>query len=273
MRTKMTTGILGILTLVFAVGCDKNDDDDKPGTTVVKEWSVPMDVKFENPSPAGRMETGSAELQLHSDNTLSYHIMISNLAAGDAITAGHLHTGDAITNGSVILNLNPVFTNGMATGVVTVDRQSLVDSIKSGAVYINLHTTLFPAGLIRGQLDKTIDFAMDVAMTGANENPPVSTTATGLTLFRLTSDKTLYYKMSVSDLESDDALTAGHIHTGAAGTNGSVIIGLAASADDFGIGKMKVLTDAEIANVKNDVIYVNAHSVKHAGGIIRGQIR
>lgn len=269
--TKRLSGLI-LFSLAFLISCDKKDDD-TPDVTVVKEWTVPLDVKFENPNPAGRTETGSAELQLMSDNTLSYHIMISNFASGDAFTAGHLHAGDPVTNGPVILNIAPVFTSGMATGSVPIDRQTLIDSIKTQSVYLNLHTTLFPGGLIRGQLDKTIDFAMDIAMSGENEKDPVTTTATGLTLLRLTSDKTLYYKMSVANVEDGDALTAGHIHSGAAGTNGPVQVGLANAAGDFGVAKSTTLDDAKFSMVKNDAVYVNAHSVNHPSGIVRGQIR
>ncbi|MEP7258958.1 MAG: CHRD domain-containing protein [Flavitalea sp.] len=274
MKSATQGWLRGMLFLAFASLASCSKDDNKPATpTVLKDWTVPMNVSFENPSPAGRTETGSAELQLLSDNTLSYHIMISNFASGDAFTAGHLHAGDAITNGPVILNLSPSFTSGMATGNVPVDRQSLADSIMNNEVYINLHTTLFPGGLIRGQLNKTIDFALDVALTGDAEKDPVTTTATGTALIRMTSDKTLYSKLSVANLESDDALTAGHIHTGATGVNGPVLIGLAGSVTDFGIGRTATLTDEQYLTIKNDAVYVNAHSVNHPGGIIRGQIR
>ena len=260
------------LAITSLASCSKNDN--KTTTpTVLKDWTVPMNVKFENPSPAGRTETGSAELQLLSDNTLTYHILISNFASGDAFTGGHLHAGDAITNGPVILNLNPTFTSGTASGTVPVDRQSLADSIMNNEVYINLHTTLFPGGLIRGQLNKTIDFAIDVAMTGDAEKDPVTTTATGTALIRITSDKTLYSKLSVSNLEAGDELSAGHIHTGATGVNGPVLIALAGAVADFGVGKISTVTDAQYLVIKNDAVYVNAHSVNHPGGIIRGQIR
>jgi len=134
-----------IITSTFSCS-DKDDGVVQP--TVVKEWNIPISTKNENPAPAGRTETGSAQLQLMSDNKFTYHITLNGLAAGDAITAGHLHFGDPVTNGPVILNLAPAFSGGMAMGTVDVPRQTLVDSIKDQTVYLNLHSTAFPAGLV-----------------------------------------------------------------------------------------------------------------------------
>jgi hypothetical protein len=271
------TGQLAMLLGIISVSSCSHNSDNNPSTkgNLVKEWNVPISTAYENPAPAGRTETGTVQLQLFDNNTLSYHVMLNgNLAAGDAITAGHLHWGDPITNGPVILPFNPQFQGtNMASETVTIPRQSLADSIKTGTVYFNLHSTAFPAGLIRGQLDKTIDLAMDVPMTGNNENPPVTTTATGLALLRLTSDKTLYYKINIDNLEAGDAITAAHIHSGATGTNGPVIVPLATGAADIGQAKSTTMTDPVYNQVKNDPVYVNAHSVNHGAGIIRGQIR
>jgi hypothetical protein len=260
-------------TLVFS--CKKDSNSNTPPATVVKQWSIPLSATFENPIPAGRSETGNADLTLYDNNTLSYHIMISNLAASDALTLAHIHAGDAITSGPVILNLNPTFANGMATGTVDVPRTSLVDSIKNGSVYVNVHSTQFPAGLLRGQMDKTIDFAMDVALSSANEVPAGTSTsaATGIATLRLTSDKVLLYKIVVNNLEANDTITVAHIHDGAAGVNAGVKVPLAASLADFGVVKSVTLDDANFTLVKTGAAYVNVHSKRKGGGLIRGQIR
>jgi hypothetical protein len=83
-----------------------------------------------------------------------------------------------------------------------------------------------------------MDWAMDVAMSGANEVPPVATAATGLAAFRLTTDKNLYAKITVTGLEALDTLSAAHIHPGAAGTNGGVILGIYNDSTEFGTTKI-----------------------------------
>ena len=251
-------------------------DDDAPATpTTVKEWTVPLSAKNENPAPAGRTETGTATIRLLSDNTISYNIVVNGLAGGDALTAAHIHTGDVITNGPVIQNFSPVFSGSTATGVITTLRSTFIDSLKNAAteLYFNVHSTQFPGGLIRGQMNTNLEMVADVVLSGANEVPPVTTTATGIALIRLTSDKKLYSKVTVTGLEVADALTAAHIHAAATGVNGSVILGLCASAADFGVAKVFPVSDALFAQLKTDPIYVNAHSVIRPGGIIRGQIR
>lgn len=264
-----------IAVLLLAVclnACDK--EDDIVNATIVKEWNLTMSTKNENPAVAGRNETAAAQLQLYSDNTLHYMVTLNTaLSAGDAITAGHLHTGDPVTNGGVILDLKPVLSGNMAMGVIPIPRQSLADSIETGSVYINFHSTQVPGGLLRAQLDKTLDLVMDVPLSGANEVPAINTTATGVALLRLASDKTLFYRINVANLEANDALTAAHIHPGAAGVNGGVLVGLISNAADFGVPKNISLTDAAFTAIKTDPLYVNVHSTNRGSGLIRGQIR
>ena len=200
--------ILSLFCLILIISCSKDNAPATPPATVVKHWDIIMNAKYENPAPAGRTETGTAGLDLYSDNSFKYNIAVTGLAAGDALTASHIHFGDPATNGPVILNFSPVFAANAATATITGLRQTLVDSILTGTVYVNVHSTQFPGGLLRGQMDKTIDYAVDVALTGANEVPAVNTPATGLALLRLMTDKTLYSKITVTNLEATDALSA-----------------------------------------------------------------
>lgn len=245
--------------------------------TIVKQWmAVAISAKFETPAPAGRSEAGTVDVKLYSDNTLTYSATINNLTAGDAIVAGHIHFGDAVTSGPVILPLNPTFTTSgsasTASGTVTVS-STLADTLQNRPIYINFHSTAAPGGLVRGQMDKVIDFATDVTLSGANEVPAVVTTATGKALLRLTSDKILYSKVTVTGLEPNDAILVSHLHSGVAGVSGPVIQLLTTNAGEFGISITHSPTDAVISALKNDPVYVNAHSSAHGSGVLRGQIR
>lgn len=261
-----------ILPMLF-LACKK--DNTTPAPTVVKEWTIPLSPKNENPARAGRTETGTVTIQLYSDNTLKYTINVTGLASGDALTAAHIHAGDVITNGPVVLGFDPVFSGSSATATLSNLRTTFIDSLKDDVneLYFNVHSTQQPGGLLRGQLNVGIEMASDIVLLGTNEPTPVTTTATGLAILRLTDEKKLYSKITVANLESDDALAAAHIHLAATGVNGPVIVSLCGSAADFGVAKQFLLTDALYANVKSDPVYVNAHSTKHPGGLIRGQIR
>ena len=268
-----TAIVLSIVYLVMAA-CS-NDSTPVPAPTIVKEWNIALSAKYENPAPVGRNETGTVNLQLLSDNSLKYTIAVNGLTAGDIMNAAHLHSGDAITSGPVVLSLNPVFTAGSATGIVTSLRSSLIDSLKlsTNEISFNAHSTQVASGLVRGQLNTNIEVASDVIMNSANEVPAGTSAATGLALVRLTSEKKVYIKLTVTGLEAGDVLNAAHIHKAAAGFNGSVILGFYSSAADFGTVKIITVDDPLYTSLKTDAIYVNAHSTVKPGGIIRGQIR
>jgi hypothetical protein len=65
-----------------------------------------------------------------------------------------------------------------------------------------------------------------------------------------------------------------HIHNGAAGKIGPVIIPLTKSgADTWSVPAGAKLTDAQNAAFKAGDLYVNVHSAEHKGGEIRGQLK
>lgn len=265
---------LSIIALaVFFSACKKSDTT--PPAQLVKEITVSLAAANENPQPTGRTETGTASIKVYDDNSITVDASITGLSSSDMLTLAHLHTGDPVTNGPVILDLKPTFTGSSLKSTVKGVRTSFIDSIKAGTadLYLNIHSTLVGSGIVRGQLFNGITFATSVALSGANEVPAVTTTATGMALLRITADNKLYSKVTVTNLESSDALTAGHIHTGAAGVNGPVIIGLCSSAADFGVSKVFTPTAALLTSIKSDAVYVNVHSTTRASGVIRGQIR
>ncbi len=275
MRTNLLYSSLVFTSVTIALVACKKDDPAPVIPTIVKQWTIPLAAKNENNPPASRTETGTATVKLLSDNSLTYTIAVVGLATGDALNAAHIHVGDVISNGGVILGLNPTFTGGNASGTITNVRTTLIDSLKDdmNELYFNVHSTQVPSGLVRGQLNTIIEMAEFITLTGANEVPAVITTATGTALIRVTSAKKIYTRVIITNLEPGDAMTAAHIHKAAAGANGSVILGFYTSAADFGTVKVNTLTDVLYASIKTDAIYVNTHSTNKPSGIVRGQIR
>ncbi|MEW5990363.1 MAG: CHRD domain-containing protein [Chloroflexota bacterium] len=115
---------------------------------------------------------------------------------------------------------------------------------------------------------------------GAQEVPPVVTAASGeATVVISADDSTIWYVVEYSGLSG--ALAAAHIHTGAAGANGGVILPLAASASPM-VGTLtaadftasgSITTFAEaVAAIKAGTTYVNLHTAANPGGEIRGQV-
>lgn len=261
---------LGLIIIVLSLAlssCNNNDD----GLMERVYWKLYLNPQSQVPA-VDRPETAIVTMQLLSDNTLSYRIVVSDLVNTDQLTAAHLHAGDPLTNGPIVLNLDPTFSNGVATGSMII-HQSLVDSLVnlSNQIYVNVHSTEHPDGLVRGQVNSDILMAADVVLTGANQVPPITTTASGKALIRLTSDNKLYSNVSVTGLEGSDTLTMAHIHLGAAGVNGAILVTLCNTIADFGINKVNTLNAGDITTLKTASTYVNAHSVAHSTGVVRGQ--
>ena len=112
----------------------------------------------------------------------------------------------------------------------------------------------------------------DVAlrMTGAEEVPPVSTSASGTGSIRVEEDRSV----TGSFKTQGGPFFAAHIHEGAMGQNGKVIIPLQKTGDnEWVVPPNAKLTDAQYESFKAGRLYVNFHSAKFKGGEIRAQIR
>src|SRR5688572_14854647 len=67
--------------------------------------------------------------------------------------------------------------------------------------------------------------------------------------------------------------TMAHIHQGARGANGPVIIPLTKNGDAYTAPAGAKLTDAQIQAFKAGNLYVNVHTEKNKGGEVRGQLQ
>lgn len=107
------------------------------------------------------------------------------------------------------------------------------------------------------------------ALTGAQEVPPVSTSASGRSTISVASDRSVSGAVIVTGMEP----TMAHIHQGAKGANGPVIVPLAKTAPmTFSVAAGTKLTEAQYAALKEGNLYVNVHSAAHPGGEIRLQM-
>jgi hypothetical protein len=111
--------------------------------------------------------------------------------------------------------------------------------------------------------------AIKVSLTGAEEVPPVQTQAKGSGSFRVTEDGTLSGSVSTEGVEG----TMAHIHRGAKGQNGPVIIPLTKNGNTYSVPEGRKLTEAQIQDLKSGNLYVNVHSNAHKGGEIRAQLQ
>lgn len=100
-------------------------------------------------------------------NTLSFNITATGVtsASDPTITGIHIH-GSTTTPGTIGQNAPIAFDLGTTLPAVGVWNypESMESEILSGRTYVNIHTTLFPAGKIRGQIVHTPN-VQDMTMT------------------------------------------------------------------------------------------------------------
>jgi hypothetical protein len=110
--------------------------------------------------------------------------------------------------------------------------------------------------------------AISVKLTGAEEVPAVSTSASGSGSIRVAEDGSVSGSVSTTGVEG----TMAHIHQGAKGSNGPVIVPLTKSGDTYTVPAGRKLDAAQMSALKAGNLYVNVHSNANKGGEIRGQL-
>jgi hypothetical protein len=109
-----------------------------------------------------------------------------------------------------------------------------------------------------------------VTLGGDQEIPPVTTSASGTGTFTVGADKSVSGSVTISGVS---AMVA-HVHEGAAGTTGPIIIPLTKISDTvWALPAGAKLTDAQYESYKAGKLYYNFHSAAYKSGEIRGQIK
>jgi hypothetical protein len=107
-------------------------------------------------------------------------------------------------------------------------------------------------------------------LTGAEEVPPVTTSALATGTIKVAKDKSVSGVIKTSGIDG----IAAHIHVGAPGQNGPPIITLTKGADGtWTVPAGSKLTDEQYASFKSGNLYVNVHSAEHKPGEIRAQLK
>jgi hypothetical protein len=217
--------------------------------------------------------TGTASLTLTGAG-LAFSLTVEGLT----FTAAHFHNGALGANGPVVRAITSDFTGNTASGLWTsTDSEpltpGLINELLAGNIYINVHTTANPGGEIRGQVNLKSGTGLTAKLTGDQENPAVTTSATGTGSFTLTAAG-LEFDLTVEGL----TFTAAHFHNGAIGVNGGVVRTI---TNDFagntasGIwtsSDTEPLTPGLIADLLAGNLYINVHTAANPGGEIRGQV-
>lgn len=96
---------------------------------------------------------GSALITINlGQREVCWHTTVTNIAL--PATASHIHQAAPGIRGPIVIALSPPGTDGTATGCRDGIDKDLLKQIMTNpeGFYVNVHTTDFPAGAIRGQL-------------------------------------------------------------------------------------------------------------------------
>ena len=135
-------------------------------------------VSFEQVPSVLAPSHGKFEAQINDNDTISFELAYANMSS--SVVQAHIHFGASKTNGGVVVFLcggkvKPACpASGTVTGTITAsdvsilpstngdsvipqgiepgNLASLIKAIRHGDTYINVHSTNFPSGEIRGQV-------------------------------------------------------------------------------------------------------------------------
>jgi len=105
-----------------------------------------------NPNQGDLDGSGAAIIVLNAARSeVCFILQVADITLPAA--AAHIHEAPAGQNGPVVVPLAPPDATGLAAGCVSVDL-ALISAIRGNPAnyYVNVHTTDFPGGALRGQL-------------------------------------------------------------------------------------------------------------------------
>ena len=223
-------------------------------------------------SPTGDpVATGTSTVRLRAgQGQVCFQLAVDNLPPA---VAAHIHQAAAGSSGNVVVPLTTPNAAGKSSGCTTAARKLVAAILAAPAsFYVNVHTSEFPAGAIRGQLTGTSTSSFGVikvlVLKGSTEP-----NAKGTAVIRLRRDAGLVcFRLHVENVTLPTI--AAHIHRGNASTDGPVVIPLTAPGSDGNsdgcTAAQTSLIDEIIANPAG--FYVNVHTKEHPGGAIRAQL-
>ncbi len=247
-------------------------------------------------SPATTSTATGAAIVLYNVATNNLDLIISLNNFPNTITDVHVTEGAVGTNGTDIVHLDPsLFTRNGNTVTATILSRAYpspgkpLTLLQNGA-YLNINTTAFPAGEIRGQLiaqPKRLVANLTVAQEQA-AFPAVNLTGANLADFggavMLYNPGTNRISLRVSVYNFHNVLNNSHFHEAPPGVSGPVVVPLGNNANAGGYTNVNGYIDGSFdipyTGTNPDPIklltggaYLNFHSTTFPNGECRGQIR
>ena len=141
-RSILTLAVTATAALLVPASVTAGDD-----TTVLHAG---MNGSRELPGPGSPSASGQARISVNaSTGEICWDLRVQGID-GDVVAA-HIHVGDRSVPGPVVLPLTPP-VGGTSSGCAT--NAALADALLANpsGYYVNVHSTEFPLGAVRGQL-------------------------------------------------------------------------------------------------------------------------
>jgi hypothetical protein len=270
-KSMMTKNVLK--TSIFAgallalAGCSDSDTPvaEAPDANMVS-FAISADAAQVIPTNAS---TGTAAGTLTLDQ-MSLGLSGSITVTGTEVTVAHIHEGIAGSTGDLILELT---VDGATVSIPesTILAADQMQSMLNGDYYLNIHSTAFPDGEIRDQLTAPGIEVVQVALSGDNEVPAITSPGSGTGYVTLdTATGSMQVRVITTGITTPNAA---HVHTGIVGANGAALFALTQDTAEVGIFTgSETLDAAALASVVAGGTYFNIHSAENASGELRGQI-
>jgi hypothetical protein len=234
----------------------------------------------------GSPATGSAIMLYDvSSNTFDLVVTLNNMA--NTITNSHIHEAPAGTAGGVVAPLGAESSYTRTGNTLTATFHNITyggDKLKliQGGAYYNVHSAAFPGGEVRGQLiadAKRLYANIDVAQAQATvtNGSTINSSAKGAAIawFDPATNKVT---LRVSLYNFANTFSNSHFHEAAAGTSGSVVMGIGGASaysnggSGFYNGSFELTYAGDPIKLLTGGAYFNAHSNLYPAGEVRGQV-
>ena len=137
------------------IGTVKNATADDGGRPFVTTLTGEAEVNAQGVPNQGDLDgTGTAWLTLNpGQEEVCWEIVVSGITL--PATAAHIHVAPSTAPGPVVVGLSAPDASGVATGCTAADRDLIKAIIQHPEnYYVNVHTSDFQPGAVRGQLGK-----------------------------------------------------------------------------------------------------------------------
>lgn len=232
-------------------------------------FSALLDGSQEVPAN-GSQAFAYAKLTL-SDDAASVRLSFAHTFADGEITGAHIHDAPIGVDGNIIIDVGGGPSPKLNFSAAVPDGQ--LDDLLAGEWYLNLHTSAFPGGEIRGQFaPATAEYV--ARLNGLEEVPANRSRAHGYAhLYPAVGGGSVGFA-SIRYFGLATPVSGAHIHgRGFPFTNAPVIVDLGGPTAPGIIGDAHFsFTSAQAGDLRSGLLYVNVHTTAFGGGEIRGQL-